>query len=62
MNGHKLQLAKLKEDPVKCALSCLFAAEELVNGSPSGITKLKDQARINSIQKLDADIMKYIKG
>lgn len=61
----KLQLAKLKDSPCKCALqmmSVLYTVEEMVNGNPSGITNSKDEKRQSSIQKLDRDIIKYIQG
>ena len=40
----------------KCALKllqCLFSFEELAHGNPSGITTAKDDARKNTISKLD---------
>ena len=61
----KLQSAKLQSTPARCALqllSCLFSDEELVNGNPSGNTNSKEQARINTIQKLDPARMCYIRG
>lgn len=42
----KLQSAKLRNTPAKCALPlmiCIFTAEELVNGNPSGHTDSKDE-------------------
>ena len=61
----KLQSAKLQSDASKCALQllgCLFSAEELVNGNPSGTTTAKDEIRRQTIKKLDPVRMKYIMG
>lgn len=65
MHRIKLQSAKLCTDSSKCALqlmSCLFSAEELVNGNPSGLTNSKDETRIRTIKKLDVNKIKYIRG
>ena len=61
----KLQQAKLHPDPAKCALqmmAVLFTTKEMVNGNPSGLTNSKDENRRKTIQKLDANRMKYIIG
>lgn len=61
----KLQAAKLQSEPSRCALqlmSCLFTAEELVNGNPSGVTNSKDPVRKGTIKKLDPKRIKYIIG
>lgn len=61
----KLQSAKLQAEPSKCALQlmgCLFTAEELVNGNPSGNTNSKDELRKRTIKKLDPSRIKYIHG
>lgn len=70
INSHKvdrlkLQSAKLQSDASKCALQllgCLFSAEELVNGNPSGTTTAKDVVRKRTIKKLDPVRMNYIIG
>ena len=65
VNRLKLATAKLQNDPAKCALqlvAVLFTAEELVNRNPSGFTNSKDEARRQSIKKLDPERMKYING
>lgn len=43
-------------------MSCIFTAEELVNGNPSGHTNSKDESRIKTIQKLDPERIKFING
>lgn len=43
-------------------MSCVFTAEELVNGNPSGHTNSKDESRIKTIQKLDPERIKFING
>ena len=61
----RLAAAKLQPDAASCALrllDCLFHAEELVNGNPSGFTNSKDPDRLTTIQKLDQVRMKYIYG
>lgn len=61
----KLQSAKVQGEASKCALqlmSCLFSAEELVNGNPSGNTNSKDEMRRKTIQKLDPKGIQYISG
>ena len=61
----KLQTTKLQSTAPKCALKllqCLFSFEELAHGNPSGITTAKDNARKNTIKKLDPVRMKYIQG
>ena len=61
----KLQSAKVQGEASKCALqlmSCLFSAEELVNGNPSGNTNSKDEMRRKTIQKLDPKRIQYISG
>ena len=65
VNKLKLQAAKLHADPGRCALammSCLFTAEELVNGNPAGISNSKDEARRRGIKQLDPNRIKYIQG
>ena len=49
----------------KCALKlleCLYSFEDLAHGNPSGITTAKNDARKNTIEKLDPVRMKYIQG
>ena len=61
----KLQAAKLHKDPAKCGLalmSCLFTAQELVNGNPTGTTRSTDETRIQNIQQLDPKRMSYIQS
>lgn len=60
-----LQAAKLHTEPGKCALammSCLFTAEELVNGNPAGVSNSKDEARKKGIKQLDPIRIRYIQG
>ena len=63
VNRLKLAQAKLQNDPSKAALKlllCLFDAEELVNGNPTGSTNSKEEQRQATIKKLDPDWMKYL--
>ena len=55
----------MQSDPGNAALKlmdCVFSAEEMVNGNPSGVTKLKDTNRKETIKPLDAEKMKFING
>ena len=50
----KLAQAKLVNDLSRAALkllACLFSAEELVNGNPTGLTNSKDPHRQETIKK-----------
>ena len=59
----KLANAKEKSDPGKAALKlmdCIFSTKEMVNGSPSGVTKSKDPLRKRIVQTLSPDKMKFM--
>ena len=61
----KLAQAKLVNDPPRAALkllACLFSAEELVNGNPTGLTNSKDPHRQETIKKLGPQRMSSIHG
>ena len=61
----RLANAKLQGDASSAALKlmdCLFSAEEMVNGNPSGSTNSKDPTRQTTIKPLDARKMAYIYG
>ena len=61
----RLANAKLQPDPGSAALKlmdCLFTAEEMVNGNPSGNTKSNDPIRKASIVPLDSHRMQYLYG
>ena len=61
----KLVNAKLQTDSGSAALKlmdCVFTMAEMVNGNPSGITRLRDAIRQKMIRTLDPMKMKYIDG
>ena len=65
VNKLKLANAPIQKDAPSMGLKlmgCLFSDKDLVNRNPSGLTKSKNEHRVQSIQRLDSTRMSYIES